>query len=1123
MEKSSFHIRDGFAQSDRFFRELSEDYFRIADENLSRLVDRMNLFARTQRQPFPNVFEKKTLPVVCSILATEANIAGTGDEAKSVLILFSRFLWWKKELKIRYDAAGDSLLRLLSEGIDSFYTRYHSGLRKVKNDKNSTLWIHAYSALSSSLVSLQKEAEMIFPELMTSGENEPALSLYVAVMKLFVQQQRRLNEFPDKRTSFYYKEILGEMPKKETGDFAYLVFPSVVPGSSLELPKGTRFGAGKNEDGDNIVFETQKVVNINDAKVARLLTLSVLDDIPLQWTEVPVYDLAKFPFKEEQTPYPLFGMTRSGIKVIGAKNARIGFAFASRVLAMNGGSRKISLKLFFEPESIKESPLDRSAKANEFIRSFCNAFQIYLSTECGWFCIGGYQLESRALNAEFPEACLGLTFSIPNEAPAICAYSPKVHGDNWNTDFPVLKMEINPEVQPSPWAVLRKFALRKVLIETHVLECKNLVLNNELGPLSPSTPFQPFGPIPSRGSSFLVGCPEILGKQLSNFRINAKWCGLPENLPDISFLYRGYPKAPCTKDFIVSIQSLVGGRWLPLQEEAVISEPLFELRNHQLNTSLSISCKNAIRSSNAYDNGGDGTLEYSPDCKQGFFKLTLISPEGAFQHQAYSQALSDSLIMRSTKKLLKSDADIPRSPYIPTLENISVNYQAHSEIRAKRSADGPGVEKIIYLHPFGFDSAKPLSQTGGSLFVGLTFESLPKSVSLYFHLSRDSAPMFNSNTGEFAWSYLGANGWVALSSQNVLDDTTAGFTASGVVTIALPPKIAKEQNLMPSGFYWLRLTPGKEWKQCCRLFSVYAQGVGAVRVSGFGCHSSFSCCKAGSIKEILNAPAGLSSVCQLADSFGGEPEESELEMRTRVAERLYHHNRALTARDYERLILEEFPEILKVKCFPGMDPKNPASPSPGHLLIVPVSPLFKDGRFQWNPRLSGKVLHDIQKFAESRASRSVKISVANPYFEKIQVRCVVTIRSGFQEGEKLKELNTALNHYISPWYNPGPTEHFGWCLKEANLRAFVQNMDFVQTVDAFSVLRVAPQDRFTFQMDNMDEKSGDGVFYGLCPWSIAVPIRTHYINIASESGGRKSVAPGYGDLEIGSTFIIQAK
>ena len=65
---------------------------------------------------------------------------------------------------------------------------------------------------------------------------------------------------------------------------------------------------------------------------------------------------------------------------------------------------------------------------------------------------------------------------------------------------------------------------------------------------------------------------------------------------------------------------------------------------------------------------------------------------------------------------------------------------------------------------------------------------------------------------------------------------------------------------------------------------------------------------------------------------GGSDEQSLDVVRKIGAKRIKHHGRAVTAEDYESLVLEEFNEIAEVKCFTGRD--NEGDVCPGNVTVV---------------------------------------------------------------------------------------------------------------------------------------------------------------------------------------------
>jgi hypothetical protein len=199
--------------------------------------------------------------------------------------------------------------------------------------------------------------------------------------------------------------------------------------------------------------------------------------------------------------------------------------------------------------------------------------------------------------------------------------------------------------------------------------------------------------------------------------------------------------------------------------------------------------------------------------------------------------------------------------------------------------------------------------------------------------------------------------------------------------------------------------------------------------------------------------------------------------------------------------------------------------SPGNILVVPVSSLYCDGSFQWDPCLNGSVLRDIREFLQKKVTGLAKIRVINPFFDKLQVRCNVKLRSRGDEGKILLDLNEKINRYLSPWFPEvgGITEHFGWSLNKENLKAYIESLDYIEQVgDDFTIMKIVSTDEQKY-MVNLFENTDDKILRGSFPWSISVPMRKHFINDVNSSvrSSADNVNNGYGGLEIGQTFIIR--
>ena len=966
------------------------------------------------------------------------------------------------------------------------------------------------------------------------GKTDPTVTLYAICAKLMGRVQNKFNDFPDKRIDFYYRKVLKENNHEAEGDKAIVSFEVDNDDVSCILPQGTRFSAGENSKGESIEFESINDSSINDVKVAKIFTVSCASGKPISQQEIPVHS-PKMVLGQELTPYPLFGLRRSSEARNGTIFSKVGICVSDRILYMPSGVRNVEMEFIFTQGSVHKTVIEKKiGNAKEFAAAFTNAFKLSFTTENGWFNIENYKVGCSNIYSECRENTIVLKFSLKDTDPAITNYDTKIHSGNYHTQNPVLRILINPRKSYALWFALIKLQLQNIRIATNVSKCRDISVSNEYGPASTLLPVQPFGAIPSVGSSFIIGSKEICGKKLNTLSVHGKWCGLP-NCNDFSEWYSQYENAPHTSDFIVSLSGLYGGEWLPSKKNAIkcnlFSSYQNNLRersstNKGISPEFKISFDNIVCSRTNKSVPENENFMYSPTMKDGFFKIRLIAPSKAFMHQEITRAVCNSFLEQVFKK--KNSVNIPNQPYTPSLEDLYIDYSAYTEVSTSSNEFGM-TNGIFFLHPFGFSDKETFFIQNGALYLGLTFHGKPKKVNLYFMLNRDSSTRGIKN-GVFQWSYLSSFGWRTLPNEKRLADSTANFTSSGIITIDLPNDMASENPLMPSGYYWIRINPCNDcWRECSRLLGIFPQSLEVKRVSGFEDGYLLEHCKPYTIKELTTSISGLSNVYQLEESFGGKARESDFKMRARIAESLYHKNHATCTEDYERMILEHFPEIHKVKCFPHtrIDETNGQFDClcPRTLLVVPVSTLYKDGSFQLDPCLNGSVLQEIRKFLQDRITGIAKVQVINPFFDKIQVRCNVRFKTNKNEGKNLLDLNEKINRYLSPWYpqESGITKHFGWTINKTALKTYIESIDYVEHVsDDLTIMKIAPTNEQKFLV-NLSQKTNNEFLHGSYPWSIPVPMRKHFINDIEPCKKSRNVYVnnGYGGLIIGQTFIIR--
>ena len=120
-------------------------------------------------------------------------------------------------------------------------------------------------------------------------------------------------------------------------------------------------------------------------------------------------------------------------------------------------------------------------------------------------------------------------------------------------------------------------------------------------------------------------------------------------------------------------------------------------------------------------------------------------------------------------------------------------------------------------------------------------------------------------------------------------------------------------------------------------------------------------CPRTAIKKFAPPIAGIAGVRQPYTSSGGRQAEEDALFYTRVSERLRHKQRALTAWDYERLVLGQFPDIYKVKCIPASLAQDPDNPGSVRLVVIPD--IRNKRPFDpFEPKASADMLANIKEF-----------------------------------------------------------------------------------------------------------------------------------------------------------------
>ena len=776
----------------------------------------------------------------------------------------------------------------------------------------------------------------------------------------------------------------------------------------------------------------------------------------------------------------------------------------------------------------------RLGRGNLFKKYFGGAFQVGLTTEEGWLALDRFDTSERG------DGRLGLTLAltIPSESPSIVGCIPNVHGEKWKTRLPLMKLQVNKNASLNPYSLLEKFSIENLTLTVGVSGLRNIRAYNHISQLDPSKPFYPFGPSPTTSSYLAVTAPEIVKKNLKKLWLNLNWGELPADDNGFTGHYSGYLLGYKNHSFKARINVLSNGAWQPSSLSHSQTASLFHYQGTALNESQSIQVEAIDLLKPMSVEAGENELDLGLKTRNGFIKLTLTSPKGAFGHQEYPFRLTEA-IESNHKFFVRKKKTVPNPPYTPLLNQLSIDYISSSSIGGRPINNAETEEfsdKIYRLHEFGVEqfspnaSGKPIDflkpiDFDGQLFLGISASRLSGLITLYFSLFDDSKRTNSSDYFRCDWQYLSSSGWENLSDSRILSDETSGFLRSGIVTIEIPDDISNTHPSMPGHLYWLKVCTNAASSNFCSVRNITTHGASLIRSEDDLANFESDSVDLSKLKwRPVKAIAGLDGISQIDGFSGAGKEEKRLELVTRVSERIRHRSRGVIAWDYERLILEEFPLVGKVKCLPNCTQFSLQS-VPGNLLIV-VTPTVSSHLEAVGsaPRLSATNLNAIHEYVSNLSSPFSKIEVINPSTEWVQVRCRVVFEDYARNGKYIEKLNADIGRYLSPWEEIGYRLVYGQKVKQEDVYSYIYNLEYIKYVTEFSMLHITCDATGFYRLGDTvrygDANRNTGDIAPLYPWSMLMPTSHHNIDVGTEILPRDPKLTGIRKLEIGSTFII---
>ncbi|MCP4254198.1 MAG: hypothetical protein GY775_12475 [Candidatus Scalindua sp.] len=473
---------------------------------------------------------------------------------------------------------------------------------------------------------------------------------------------------------------------------------------------------------------------------------------------------------------------------------------------------------------------------------------------------------------------------------------------------------------------------------------------------------------------------------------------------------------------------------------------------------------------------------YNSTTQRGFLRLQLSGKD--FQHTKYSEVYTKQALKLSSVSLTNAEKDaieFPNEPYTPTIKSLYLDYTSSVQINLTEGSSKTDydsrIEQLFYIYPFGQNEIHPYLvgediwavpqftidkiTCTGHLYIGLK-DALPsQAISILFQVYDGSGDP-EKEVPPINWLYLKGNQWYPFADADILFDSTNGLVKSGIIKFLLPSDIANDNTLLDKSCLWIKgsieesVQGNKSIDAFPDLIDVKAQAA----IASFKDNENVtthleSAMPAGTISKLTQRVPAIKSVSQPYASFGSRTQESDDDFYRRISERLRHKNRAIAIWDYERLVLQEFPSIHRVKCLNHTNRESEIAP--GCVMVVVIPDLRnKNAVNMLEPKVDVGTIEDIRSFLAERNTlfvkgsdtdisdlASEKLKVVNPIYERVKVSVKVKIKKD-DDAYYQKVLNNDLKNFLAPWaFDEGAEIGFGSTLHKSAILNFIENREYI--------------------------------------------------------------------------------
>jgi len=1053
-----------------------------------------------------------------------------------------------------------------------------SKFQKLEKPKNFQDYNNEFNNIHARIFHFKETiTEKFSKEIVVEHAHLPHIGLILTFFKLFEFAQEEINQLTKKHLDYYYRDILKEKQHSDNlQSHSAMIACRLKQGmDNLIIDKDATFNFdfGGGYEGKFLARTSSQLNNafITDIKTIYKKTYEPFESRdgldPFCYEVLFETDILKRlnTIKDNQADTDSFKEFPIAFGEENVDKSDIGFIISSPSLILEKGDQEIHLEFKLVKDVADNEPnIDKNNKFDQLLdkefelyleerennakqnakkgiqqkeltnqekeiknknlkkivekKFFDQVFNIYITNEEGWKLIDYSRTWKK-------EDILSIQIPLNSINEQLVSFDPSLHNGNYDTEWPCIKILLNNEATYHPYIFVKNWNIEYIRIVADVSGVSNLKLSNSNGEINNTIPFAPFGPIPQKGSFLRVQNPLILQKSLSSLELSIHWNGLPQIYDGFKKYYQEFYRDienDSFKAYITHTRNLESDTY----DSKHLKFNLFESKDGYLKPNLEIP----VSLGDIKLNNKIIQLEGNIVPNKTSLYLVLNNPDIAFGHNIFAQIYAKAAMQSS--RLFKKSVPLPNQPYTPLIDQLKLNYKNTVKENVLRKQDEESTNlKLFHLYPFGQETVFPGSVKSpfflfpqivnkGNLFIGLQNLMPEEIVSIGF----DLIPAVNFNTvtktPKICWKFLNNNKWENFM-ENVLEDGTRGLIRSGIVKLKIPSTIQIDNTRLAHGKFWIKAEYDDRTELNSRVKHIFTQAV-SVRSETILPKRLFTEKKAVKITPIGNRQIeNISAPIYLETD---DSTENDMDFYTRISERLRHKNRGRTNWDIERIILEKFNRIEKVRVYGRNNyPNELVQGCTTQIVVVPKN-ISTNTTIAHGNKFDIDTLQEIKNYIKNYVSPFVKIEVCNPVFEELKVRCRIQFTDDLKSPILKTQLNQDLITFLSPESGESDSDSlFEKSFTKTEIYKFIKARPYVKKIKKFSVIQLINVNKKHRIIDTEDNKDSSNDtrwrLRTISAYAILTSAPLHHIEIFNSQSEEDEIK-GIGDIAIGSDFII---